>query len=88
MTELSLTTKLTKTAEFRIKYVREDRLWRIIHMHSYPNYSFDHPVWTGASWAFCMWLATGDPLYVHAVDKAVYHPIRHYCGVRDAPRTP
>jgi hypothetical protein len=81
---VSKTTKPTKTAEFVIRYVRKDRLWRVTHHHRYPNYSFDHPIYTGVNWRYCMWLATGDPAYIEAFDQVVYRAMRHYCGVRDA----
>lgn len=58
----------TKKTEYKVKYVRKDRQWQVMHVHCYPNYYHEHQLYQGSSWNMCMWVATGDSAYLDKID--------------------
>jgi hypothetical protein len=68
--------------EYKVRLLRRDHLWQVTHLHSYPNWNTSHVVYTGVSWEFCMWIATGDPFYLAKLDLKLLASGRSKCGMR------
>lgn len=56
---------------YAVRWNKNDRRWQLYHVHQYPNYTFQHVIYSGDLNA-CWWFATGDPLYELNIVETVH----------------
>ncbi len=67
--------------EYKVRLVRKDHQWEVLHVHMYANWAVTHRIYVGTSWNLCMWIATGDLSYFP--DKPYIQCCDKFCGSRN-----